>query len=222
MITTVIPCWKRLNNLEKVITGWLDQDEVTEVIVFDNSGSFRTDLPNVEVLNSSKNYGPQAKLVAAQFAQNDIILFSDDDVLAGPGLVKDLLEYYNENRMLGIMGKVFTSDTYYTATGYRGKDINTPIPVDYLCGLVMLMNRKYTFVDIRKCPSRHLDDWWLQHEVGMANMVHKKGYSGMLVIPTKKYKLMKENYDNNALHLMPELKQLREKYFKKWIKNAKT
>ena len=220
MVTTIIPCWKRLNNLEKVITGWLNQDEVTEVIVFDNSGKFKTDIPNVVVLSSSENYGPQAKLVAAQFAKNDIVLFSDDDVLAQSGLVKDLLNHYNEDGMVGIMGKVFTGDTYYTATGYRGANISNPVQVDYLCGLVMLMHRKHTFVDIRECPSRHLDDWWLQHEVGMANKVHEIGYSPMIVAPTNKYKLMEENYDGNALHLMPELRKLREEYFQKWIKNV--
>ena len=221
MITAIIPAWHRLTNLEQVIQSWLNEEEIDEAIVFDNSGeSFKTDIPNVLVLNSNQNRGPQAKFAAAQFAKNELIIFSDDDVQAKPGLTKDLLGHYNEDRIIGIMGKIFTGDTYYTATGFRGENIATPIQVDYLCGLVMLMHRKHTFVDIRKCPSRHLDDWWLQHELGMANLVCKKRYSRMIVAPTNKYYLMKEQYDSNALHLMPELKKLREEYFRKWVKNV--
>jgi len=212
MITAIIPAWKRFTNLERVIQSWLDQEEIDEVIVFDNSGKFKLDLPNVLVINASRNLKPEAKLVAAQFAKNDILLFSDDDVIAKEGLIKDLLKGYDENTMVGIMGKNFIdSDDYYDAKGYRGHNIGKPLKVDYLCGLVMLVHRKHTFVDVRKCPSRHLDDWWWQREIGNIELY---------VMPTDKYKLLPEQTDENALHRTPELKKIRQEYYMKWIRNA--
>jgi predicted O-methyltransferase YrrM len=55
----------------------------------------------------------------------------------------------------------------------------------------------------------------------MANKVYEVGFSTMVVAPTNKYKLIEEN-NNNALHLMPELKKLREEFFQKWVKMKQT
>lgn len=213
-VTVIIPCWKRLKGLERVIQYWLNQSEVDEVIVKDNSGGFRTELP-VLVLSSNKNLGPQSKFAAAQFAKNEVILFADDDVLAKYGLVRDLLKVYNEKSIVGIMGKCFTGKTYYESKGYRGENIKDgkPIKVDYLCGLVMMAHRKHTFVDTRECPTRFMDDWWWQHEL--------KDIS-LWVVPTNRYVVLPEDKDKNALHLQPEIKEIREKYFRKWVKNVKS
>jgi len=211
MITVIIPCWRRFKNFEKVIKAWLAQEEVDEVIVFDNSGTFTTKISNVLVLNSSRNLGPQAKFACSVLAKNGIVLYSDDDVLAKPGLVKDLLSEYRIDRMVGIMGKCFTGNTYYESSGYRGANISEPVKVDYLCGLVMLVARKFGgAVATMECPTRFMDDWWFQHHFGLE----------LIVVPTKNYELLLENLDKSALHLQPEIRPIREKYFKKWVKGA--
>lgn len=211
MITVIIPCWRRFKNFEGVIKAWLAQEEVNEVIIFDNSGTFRTNIANVLVLNSSRNLGPQAKFACSVLAKNDIVLYSDDDVLAKPRLVKDLLSEYRIDRMVGIMGKRFTGNTYYKSTGYRGANISKPIKVDYLCGLVMLVGREFGgAVAVRECPTRFMDDWWFQHHFALE----------LIVVPTKNYELLPENLDKSALHLQPEMRPIREKYFRGWVKDA--
>ena len=74
----------------------------------------------------------------------------------------------------------------------------------------MLSNRDDAFVDIRKCPSKYLDDWWWQNEIGAKR----------LVVPTDKFVFLPENYDKDALHLQPNLRTIRESYFQKWLKNV--
>jgi len=208
MVTVIIPCWKRFENFEKVIRSWSDQKEVDQIIVWDNSGSFKTDLP-VLVLNSNQNLGPQAKYVCGQFAKNELILFSDDDVIAKENLIGDLSKVKNGdiNKVVGIMGRNFTGKNYYDSTFYQGNAMEYPVKVDYLCGLVMLASRKHCFADVRKCPKIFIDDWWWQHEIG----------ASLYVASTKNYELLPESVDKYALHLKPELKKTREEYYKKWI-----
>jgi hypothetical protein len=210
MVTVIIPCWKRFKNVEKVIRGWLDQKEVDQVIVWDNSGNFKTDL-SVLVLNSNQNLGPQAKYVCGQFAKNELILFSDDDVIAKGNLIGDLSRVKNGdmNKVVGIMGRNFTGENYYGSTFCQGNVIEYSVKVDYLCGLVMLASCEHCFVDICKCPSILMDDWWWQHEIGVS----------LYVAPTKNYELLPESGDKYALHLKPELKEIREEYYRKWVKN---
>jgi len=210
-VTVVILCYKRLENFEKVIRGWFAQDEVDQVIIWDNSGGFKTNLP-VLVLSSNRNLGPQAKYACAQLAKNDLILFSDDDVIAKEGLLRDLMKCkgWNVNKIMGIMGRNFTGEGYYDSTAYHGSAIKNPVKVDYLCGLVMLTSRKHCFVDIRECPSVLIDDWWWQRETGGIPL---------WLVPTKNYELLPEGKtDEHALHLKPELKTMRERYYKRWAK----
>jgi len=189
-----------------VLKSWLGQEEVEQIIVFDNSGFFKTKLP-VLVISNSQNLEPQGKFVCAQFAKNDLIIFADDDVVAKPNFVNDLLKYFDEGKVMGIVGKCFTGSEYYKSSGYVAKDINEPKKVDYLCGLIMLTHRKNCFVDVRKCPSKYLDDWWWEHELKDTQFY---------VIPSKNYELLPESNDANALHKQSDLRTLREKYFKRW------
>jgi len=205
-VTVVITCFQRFKNLEKVLQSWLDQEEVDEVILFDNSGSYKTDLP-VIVINVSKNYGPIARFVASQFVKNDWILFADDDILPKSNFIKDLLKYSGENKIVGVLGRRLIGSTYYSSQMDSANNVTVPSQVDYLCGIIMLTDRKNSLVDIQKCPNwYYIEDWWWERETG------KKCY----VVPTKNWELLPESNDTNALHCTKEIHEVREEYFKKW------
>ena len=208
MITVIIPCWKRFTNFERVIQSWLNQEEVNQVIIWDNSGSFKTELP-VLVISSSQNLGPIAKFCLAQLAKNDLILYADDDVVAKLGFVKDLMKYWKKDRMIGIHGRKFTGTKYYDSSMYAGNKIQEPIKVDYLCGLLMLASKEHSLsVDLSKCPNWFLiEDWWWQRELGIE----------LWLIPSKNYEYLPESSDKYALHQTPEIRVIREEYYKKWI-----
>jgi hypothetical protein len=258
-ITVIIPCHKRFRVFDDILKAWHKQPYVDEIIVMDNSGNFKTDLPNTLVISSSINLGPQGKYWAAQLAKNDIILFADDDVMPKNNLTGQLLEYLGIGNIVGIMGKCFTGDTYYESDGYRGWNIEKPIYVDYLCGLIMLMRKSIlkeaisrdavyldpNTIDISRCPTRYMDDWWFQDEVLTQSAYafykkehprrkYKKGVIvevtdellsqkvGLIVPPLTKdcCEILPEDKDENALHLTKEIREIREFYFKKWVKNG--
>ncbi len=110
MITVILPCWKRFQHFENILQYWLKQDKITQVIVLDNSGKFKTDLP-ILLFNISRNLSAAVRFVGAQFAKNDIIIFCDDDANHEEGVVEDFLKYYDENKILGIVGHKYVGKT---------------------------------------------------------------------------------------------------------------
>ena len=205
MITVILTCYKRFENFESVIKGWLFQPEVDEIIILDNSGVFKTQLP-VIVVSVNKNLGPQAKYALALWAKNEDIILADDDILVEEGIVKDFLKHGSPNRILGILGRNFTGEGYYDSTAYWGADIDTPQKVDWLGGGCTMAKRKDCKVYMAECPAMCLDDLWWES--------HFESLPFLYVIPTKKYKFLQENWDSNALHHHPDIKPLREKYVK--------
>ncbi len=211
-ITVCTIFWKREKHFSQVLEAWLAQEEVDQVIVWDNSGNFKTDIEGVIVISSSKNLNSRWRTLLAHLAKNDLVIQSGDDFIVKEGLCKDLLKHYREDRVVGIMGKNFTGDTYYTATGFRSHNINEPMKVDYLCTNICLSSRKNAIdIDLREIPSVFIDDWW------WGRKLQKKGVT-LWITPTNKWVTIAESKDKEAHHLDPRLKELRELYFRKWIK----
>lgn len=207
MITVVSTCYKRFENYEKVLEAWLNEENVNEVIVLDNSGTFKTNLP-VTVFSVNKNLGPQAKYPIALQAKNEIIIFADDDILIDKGLTDDFLKYWKGTDILGVIGRVFTGKNYYESKGYRGENISELTKVEWLGGGCTMVRRDICGVFPSKCPAPELDDiWWESHFHNRLNMY---------VIPTTKYHFLPESTDENALYLNDKIKDLREEYSKKW------
>lgn len=238
MITAVLLCYSRPHNMDRIIAAWLAQEEVTEVIVCDNTGRLQplqmlqyvgdpgecllSSGKRLVVLSSSRNYGTYIRYVAPLLAENDIICWGDDDLLPQPGLMKDLLEIWDENRLVGIMGKNFTGRNYYTATGFRGENIEYGKMVDYLCGLCILSAKK-NFVGFSpmQIPTKFwsgrrlyvMGDWWWEH------WLREEGNPviELWVSPTDKYRLLKEATDQQALHVDEEFQEVREYYYRRWV-----
>lgn len=213
MITVIMPCWRRFENFEMVIQSWLNQPEVDQMIIWDNSGRFRTELP-VLVISSNQNLGPYAKFNLARLAKNDLILYVDDDLIAKPGFVTDLLRYWAENKMVGIIGRRFTGESYYDSKACHARALEDSIRVDYLCGLVMLASRKHSLIDFGECPDAPedgLEDIWWQQQLESVSL---------WVIPTKNYEHLPESWDENALHKRTSVQRSREEFYKKWAENG--
>jgi len=211
-VTVCTIFWKRIKHFHQVLEAWLAQDEVDQVLVWDNSGNFKTDLKGVIVISSSRNLNSRWRTLLAHLAKNDLIILTGDDFIVKKGLVKDLLNHYKEDRIVGIMGKNFTGDTYYTATGFRSHNISEPMKVDYLCTNICLSSRENAIdIDLREIPSVFIDDWWWERKLA------KKGVT-LWIAPTNKWIMIPEAKDGQAHHLDIRLKELRELYFRKWIK----
>ena len=205
-ITVILLSWKRFQHLEDILRYWLRQPKVDEVIVIDNSGQFKTDLP-VLLFNINRNVGLAIRQIITQIAKNDIIIFCDDDANHQDGIVEDLLKHYDENKILGIMGLQYT-DSYKASTRVKGSAIDKPVEVDYAPANTCMTHRKNCLVNISKCPHITLDDIWWQEE---AKKINKE--LSIWVIPTKKYRWYPESDDKYAIHRDPEASLVREKFF---------
>ena len=206
MITVISTCHQRFERYELVLQAWLSAPEVDEVIVVDNSGSFKTDLP-VTVMSMSKNMGVQARYPIALFAKNDKVIFADDDILVKPEIVKDFLKHYQPDRAVGMIGRIFDGTSYYTSTGIRGENTDEPVKVDWLGAGCTLVGRDKCGVFIGDCPDMTLDDWWWER----CNPDMK-----LFVVPTKNYEFMEEGFKIDPIYKRESTKKLREEYYKKW------
>lgn len=207
-VTVILICYKRFKYLETIIKRWLLQTD--DVIVVDNSGSFKTRLP-VTVFNMSKNLGPQAKYPFSFLAKYKWVLYVDDDIWPLNGLIKDLYIYRGSKKIISIIGRVFDGSSYYTSTGYRAENITKPIRVDWIGGGCTLTYYKLGSVFVNDCPCVGIDDWWWQRQFKDVEL---------WVVPTKNYAFTLEYKDENALHLKEETRKAREKYYKLWIKDV--
>ena len=211
-VTVCTIFWKRERKYTEVLESWMNQKEVNQVLVWDNSGKFKTDIEGVHVISSSKNINSRWRTLLAHLAKNDLIILAGDDFIARKGLVKDLMKHYKKDRFVGIMGKNFTGDTYYTATGFRSHSIDKPMQMDYVCTNICLVSRKNAIdIDLRKIPSVFIDDWWWEQKL------MKKGVT-LWIAPTKKWLMIPEGKDMDSHHMDARLKEIRELYFRKWIK----
>jgi len=212
MITVILLCWKRFEHFEDILKFWLNQDEVKQIIVFDNSGQFKTELP-VQVVNISENLGPSVRLMAAYYAKYDYIIFCDDDLSPRKGIIDDLIAHFDNNRIVGIMGKRFTGETYVGSPTLDGRKLKKPVEVDYVPYNLCLTHRDNCLVDIRKCPDWKVDDFWWEEELKRANP-----RISLWVAPTKNFAFYPESSDKHAICKNPAVIEAREEYFKKWVK----
>src|SRR5690606_14120027 len=114
--------WKRFTIFEDIIKFWLVQPEVDEVIVFDNSGKFKTELP-VIVINSHKNFGAGVRMNIASLAKNDKIIYCDDDTMPKQGILEDFGKYIDEFGFVGTCGKIYNNYDYFDNKAVWGKDV---------------------------------------------------------------------------------------------------
>ena len=186
-VTVCTIFWKRVNNYNKVLQSWLNQDEVNEILIWDNSGSFKTNLPGVIVISSSKNLNSRWRTLLAHIAKNDLIILAGDDFIAHKGLVTDLLKYYDKNKIIGIMGRNFSNSIKYynnPSNGIRSTIINKPVKMDYVCTNIILAHREHHIdIDLRSIPSVYIDDWWWEQKM------KEKGVT-LWIVPTQKWEML--------------------------------
>lgn len=216
MITVIIPCHKRFNKLGEIINRWLNQPGVNELLVLNNSGAKLPEMdlkyPNrIFEFRPEDNVGPQGKYPLALYATNECIVFGDDDILTDPGLTNDLSKHWDENTIVSVLGRIFDGNSYYTSSGYRGENLTDPLEADWVGGGCTMTHRKHCAVNVADCPHFGMDDIWWQQVAKQRNSELK-----FLIAPTNKYHFTKDDKDENALHLDPQTKKLREKYYKEW------
>ena len=209
MVSLILTCWKRFENFEQIIKAWQKEKEIDEIIVWDNSGNFKTDLP-ITVINSNHNFGSSARYALGALVKNEAVMFGDDDVMPQRGIIADLLPHFKINRLLGVTGRVFRT-CYADHLFVDSKRINAVNKVDFLVGYLMMMHRDNLLgINYRNAP-------WYCCELDLEGQL--KDTADFYVVPTMKWEMLDEGSDKNALYLHPdaiaEKEKIWEKYFKK-------
>jgi len=211
MITVILTCWKRFKHFEDIIKQWLNEDEVDEIIIWDNSGTYKLPILNTDkkiiLLNCSENLGASVRYSLAGIAKNEILMFADDDVQIFKGFCKDLLNFYQEDRLIGIHGRNFKGSF---ESGFNNEVLSYQISeaqnVDFVVGFLMLLNRKYLLgINYHEFP-KYCCEFRLQSEWKIRNYGIKT-----IVIPTLKWQNYPEQYDEFALANNPDA--IKEKEF---------
>lgn len=120
-VSIIIPTYNRANSIKYTLDSFLQQDypkNKFEIIVCDNNS---TDNVKEIVLDYVEKYGENrirymferrqgvhyARNSAAKTAKGDILYFTDDDMLAEPDLLKNLIPVFERNNKIGCAtGKV--------------------------------------------------------------------------------------------------------------------
>lgn len=210
-ISVILICHKRFRIFEDIIRFWLSQPKVTEVLIMDNSGTFKTDL-DATVFSVNKNLGPGARIPIVQYAKNEKIITCDDDLELTDGIIEDLEKHWNENTITGIMGKFWDNQNYLKCKHIMGSGLSKPLEVDYVPYNLALFHRKwFTKYDLHQIPDHfYTDDLWL-------SLKWRQEGAKLLTIPSQNWKSSRENRDENAMHRRSDLIDMRQKYLKKWV-----
>jgi len=200
-VSVIVVAYNKFENFEQVLAAWLAQPEVNDVIVLDNSGRFRTDLP-VLVVSVSENLWVQGKFPLAFWAKNNCVMLFDDDILPLPGLVADFLKYWNGHRLLSLLGRTIgPGDSYYGGGGRpgshgrrAGRDVfGEPVKVDWVGAGACMVHRRHCAVNVREAPNGAEDLWW---------EAKLRGKLEFLVIPTDRFRMLPEQEDpKKSIHL---------------------
>jgi hypothetical protein len=211
MITVVMTCWKRFQNLEEIIKTWLSEPEVTEFILWDNSGEYKTNLP-IKLINCNFNMSPAVRYSISIMSKNDIIINADDDLLPHQGMVSSLLSVYKETNMVGISGLKFKGTSSFFDYEYvSGNEIKSPTVVDCISGPVSLTHKNNLLgYNYSQLNIYHLE----LHLQGMAKRSFRKMPA---IVPPVKYTELVESRDNNALFLKPEARDAKNQLYKKYF-----
>lgn len=215
-ITLLTTIWNRRKHLEEFLSRWLDQPQIDEIIVWDNSGQWRPEKVDtrVKIINSSFNYGGYIRDVASHFAKNDVVVVSDDDIMVDAGFVAEMAKHYEPDRFLGIWGKEFHG-SYASATAIRADEIDRPVLVECMVGLVYMIDRKYLF------PVDHRNLMWTCYDIHLSG-IFKTMFPELkkMVVPVRGWRLTEEEGDANALNRHPDAAKEKQALYERYFKNA--
>lgn len=194
MITLILVSWKRFKNLDRIIETWLKEPEITEVILWDNSGKYQT-TRDITVINSQVNYNLSIRYAIAAMAKNDIVLNADDDILPGKGLPAKFLAHFAEDRMLGISG-IQWGGSWGESTMLQGNKFARAKRIDYIGGPITMIHKKHLLGHDYSKFSKY------QAEINLQAFL-PRSLVERWVVPIDYYYLP-EALDENALGLQPE------------------
>ena len=107
-ITVIFLSYKRLPNLNLIIDSIKANQNVEEIIVFNNDSEYKVKSKYATTINSSKNFGCFAKYTIGQMVSTSHCLSIDDDLILKPDTVNNFIKWSKKypEAILGYYGMV--------------------------------------------------------------------------------------------------------------------
>ena len=213
-VSIVIPTYRRLENLERILNAWLIQ--TPDVWLCDSSEKFETDLP-INHVQFSSDPGNKTRHAISLLTDGDYVIKADDDVLPKDGLIEDFLKAWDitGKAILGLHGRRFLGPNYYKRGHARvvvASRISSPQKVGFV-GIITFTSREFLSFDLAGCLTPIEDLFW-----------QMKAFPNVpkWVIPTKRYIHLPESHEKNCLFHNSEARKIREKFYKEYyLRNYK-
>ncbi len=207
--SVVVPTYRRLDTLEEILKGWLEQTD--DVWLVDSSNKFETSLP-IHHVRFNPDPGNMTRHAVALLTSGDFVIKADDDVVSLPGLGEDLMVgAVKHGGIVGIHGRTFHGENYYGSTVcYSAMKTDKPVKVDFV-GIITCSPRKYLAFDLKGCDTPIEDVFW-QMEAFPAVAKY--------VIPTKNYRQLPTAGDKDCLFYNHLGRRIRTEYCRDWYRRT--
>ncbi len=208
-LSAVVVTFRRLEKLEQVLAGWLEQTDDVWLCDCSQQG-FKTALP-VKIVRAQPDPGNRIRHAVALLAAGDLVFKADDDLVPLPGLAQDFLAAVEAkgDGIYGIHGRQFQGPRYYGQTKMWGTGNTRALTrVDFV-GVLTCAPRKYLPLDLRGCASEVEDLFWQMAWYPQAPK---------WVVPTTHVRRLPESFDAGRLCGDPRGRQIRQRFYETWYR----
>lgn len=221
MNSVLITTYRRFDTINRVCASWLDQADVGEVWLLDNTNGYARSHLRTEVVDNPKfkywrlpaDFKTRADYGVAPLTQGEYIWFADDDVVVHPGFSAEMIEKARVHAteagrlMVGVIGRKFYGPRYIEDTSYFcAMKAKQPESVGFV-GVCYAAHRSCALFDPREIPT-NADD--LYHSMVAFREVRK------WVVPCTLYENLPSCEDAQAMCHNKELMRQRREVFAEW------
>lgn len=209
-ISVVIPFYRRIETINKVVESWKKLVPARQIWVCDSS-PFKLDMADVNVVKFNIDPGNKTRHSVALLTEGDFVIKADDDLIPLPGIIDDFLIQYNavNGGIFGVIGRIFNGISYYKNTSFcRASKLTKPHEVDFV-GVMTFSPRRYLAFDLRGCLTPIEDLFW-----------QMKAYPNVrkYVVASAKYRNLPACNDGKDLFHNPKARKIRERFYGEYYK----
>jgi len=142
-VTAILLSWKRPQNMPRIVDELKRSPRVSEIVLWNNDPEKNLQFSGVKVINSPRNYHCLARYCMVPLAENNEILFQDDDLVIRPEQLETIHAAYTRDpsRIYGVAGRNIVNGLY-SADVVHGE-------CDIVLGQAMLFHRSLLHFALR-------------------------------------------------------------------------
>tara|TARA_Y100000310_G_scaffold194723_1_gene194724 strand:+ start:491 stop:1216 length:726 start_codon:yes stop_codon:yes gene_type:complete len=125
MISLLINSWKRPDNIRSIIEAQKDYDLIGEILIFNNNPEINIEYSHhkIKIINSNIDFGLRTRWVNGVLAENDCLVFQDDDLIAKENAFEKMWSHFNDDpeRIYCAWGRNASAEGLYSMKNCYGE-----------------------------------------------------------------------------------------------------